>query len=173
MIAHRGSELVLSIYPQSSGFAFVLFKGWDAPVDFGAYEVRGGKKNVRCLKRVESLLTLYSPDMLVLQHMSKSDNRASRIQQLNRNIAELGKSYDLAVHTYRRAELRESFARHFDAATKQRIAETIAQQIPALILYLPPERKPWRSEHARMGIFEAAALAWMHFHNDHRHSQAA
>src|SRR5262249_59654455 len=154
MTAHRGNQLVLAIYPQSSGFAYVLFKGWDAPVDFGAYEARGGKKNVRCLKRLESLLALHSPDVLVLQHMSKSDNRATRIQQLNRNIAELGKAYDLAVKTYSRTELRESFARHFDATTKQRIAETIAQQIPALSLYIPPERKPWKSEHLRMGIFE-------------------
>ena len=173
MIAHRGSELVLAIYPQSSGFAFVLFKGWDAPVDFGAYEVRGGEKNVRCLKRVESLLALHSPDVLVLQQMSKSDDRAPRIQQLNRNIAELGKSYDIAVRTYRRAELRQSFAHNFDATTKQRIAETVAQQIPALSLYLPPERKPWKGEHLYMGIFEAAALAWMYFHNDHRDSQVA
>ena len=165
MTANRGNKLVLAIYPQSSGFAYVLFKGWDAPVDFGAYEVRGGKKNVRCLKRVETLLALHSPDVLVLQRMSKSDNRAPRIQQLNRNIAELGEAYDLAVHTYRRAELRESFARHFDAATKQRIAEIIAQQIPALSLYLPPKRKRWMSENAHMGIFEAAALAWMYFHN--------
>src|SRR5262245_52994158 len=123
MIAHKGSKLVLAVYPQSSGFAFVLFKGWDAPVDFGAYEVRGREKNVRCLKRLESLLALYSPDVLVLQHMSKSDNRATRIQQLNRNIAELGKADDLAVKTYSRIELRESFSRHFDATTKQRIAE--------------------------------------------------
>src|SRR5262249_52228223 len=126
MTARRGNELVLAIYPQSSGFAFALFKGWDAPLDFGAYEVRGAEKNARCLKRVESLLALYSPDALVLQHMSKSDNRAPRIQQLNRNIAELGKGYDLVVNTYRRTELRECFARHFDAATKQRIAEAIA-----------------------------------------------
>src|SRR6266481_425349 len=164
MSGHRGNKLVLAIYPQTSGFAFVLFKGWDAPVDFGAYEVRGGEKNARCMKRAESLLALHSPDVLVLQQMSRSD-RAPRIQQLNRNIAELGRSYDITVHTYRRAELRESFAYHFDATTKQRIAETIAQQIPALSLYLPPERKPWKGEHLRMGIFEAGALAWMYFHN--------
>src|SRR5262249_4851728 len=139
----------------------------------GAYEVRGGEKNARCLKRVESLLALHSPDALVLQQMSRNDNRAPRIQQLNRNIAELGKGYDIAVHTYRRTELCESFEHHFDATTKQRIAETIAQQIPALSLYLPPERKPWRSEHVRMGIFEAAALAWMYFHHGRRGAQAA
>src|SRR5438034_5594720 len=98
MIARRGSKLVLAIYPQTSGFAFVLFKGWDAPLDFGAYEVRGGDKNARCLKRAEALLALHSPDVLVLQQMLRSDtHRAPRIQQLNRNIAELAKSYNIAV----------------------------------------------------------------------------
>jgi hypothetical protein len=48
-------------------------------------------------------------------------------------------------------------------ATKQKIAETIAQQVPAFSLYVPPKRKPWMSEDPRMGIFEAAALAWMYF----------
>ena len=33
-----------------------------------------------------------------------------------------------------------------------------------LLLYVPPERKPWMSEDPRMGIFDAAALAWMYFH---------
>src|SRR5262249_37444347 len=158
---------------QSSGVAFILFKGWGVPIDFGSFEARGREKNARCLKRVESLLALHSPDALVLQQMSRSDNRAPRIQQLNRDIAELGKTYDLTVHTYRRTELREFFAHHFDATTKQTIAETVAQQIPALSLYLPPERKPWRSEHVRMGIFEAAALAGMYFHSDHRRGAQA
>src|SRR5262249_58704445 len=116
MSSRRGKELVLGIYPQSSGFAFVLFRGWDAPLDFGAYEVRGGEKNARCLKRVESLLTLHAPDVLILQQMIRSE-RAPRIQQLNRNIAALGKGYDIPVHTNRRAELRESFAYHYDAPT--------------------------------------------------------
>ncbi|MGY4282682.1 hypothetical protein ACVWXO_001902 [Bradyrhizobium sp. LM2.7] len=35
----------------------------------------------------------------------------------------------------------------------------IAKRIPALMLYLPPARKPWMSEDARMGVFDAAALA--------------
>jgi hypothetical protein len=57
--------------------------------------------------------------------------------------------------------------------TKQRIAETIAYHIPALALYVPPVRRPWMSEHGRMGIFEAAALAWMFFHNTDEQRQAA
>src|SRR5262249_41458595 len=155
-----------TIYPQASGFAFIVFKGWGAPIDFGAYEARAGQKNARCLKRIESLVALHAPDVLVLQQMSKSDtHRAPRIQKLNRNIAELAKSYGIVVRTYRRTELLQSFSQHFDATTKHSIAQAIVQQIPALSLYLPPKRKRWTSEHAHMGIFEAAALAWMYFHN--------
>jgi len=73
---------------------------------------------------------------------------------------------------YAQAELRNSFARYYRALTKQRIAETIANHIPALNLYVPPARKPWMSEHERMGLFEAAALAWMHFHNSNRRLRA-
>jgi hypothetical protein len=47
--------------------------------------------------------------------------------------------------------------------TKHKIAEAIAKHIPALDLYVPPARKPWMSENARMGIFDAAALAWLFF----------
>jgi hypothetical protein len=48
--------------------------------------------------------------------------------------------------------------------TKNEIAEAIARRVPALHLYVPPARKPWMSEDARMGIFDAAALAFMYFH---------
>jgi hypothetical protein len=47
------------------------------------------------------------------------------------------------------------------------MAEVIARHIPAFKLYIPPAKKPWMPEHLRMGIFEAAALAWMYFHEHH------
>jgi hypothetical protein len=174
MTSRRADELVLGIYPQTSGFAFILFKGWGAPIDLGAYEVRAGDKNTRCLKRIESLLALHTPAVLVLQQMSKSDtHRAPRIQRLNSKISELGNSYNVAVQSYRRTDLLQSFSRHFEATTKHEIAQAIVHEIPALSLYLPPKRKRWTSERAHMGIFEAAALAWMYFHKGHRGAQAA
>ena len=57
--------------------------------------------------------------------------------------------------------------------TKHGIAQTIAKHIPALSLYLPPARKPWMSEDARMGLFDAAALALMFFQSDSRVQAAA
>jgi hypothetical protein len=66
------------------------------------------------------------------------------------------------IRTYSRAKVVEHFE-EFGATTKQEIAQTIAKHIPALNLYVPPARKPWMSQDARMGLFDAAALAWMFF----------
>ena len=71
MIARQRPELVLAIYFQSRGFAFVLLDEHRDPVDWGAPEFRGHDRAKRCLKRVDSLLALYSPDVLVLQDMSR------------------------------------------------------------------------------------------------------
>jgi hypothetical protein len=75
MIYRRRYDLVLAIYLQSRGFAFVLFDGWLAPVHWGVYDARGADKNVRCLDRIDSLLALHTPDVLVLQDMSESGTR--------------------------------------------------------------------------------------------------
>jgi len=91
-------------------------------------------------------------------------HRAPRIQKLNGSIAKFVDSQGVGVRRYSRAQVLEYFG-HLGARTKQEIAETIAKQVPALALHLPVPRKPWRSEDDRMGIFEAAALAWIHFHS--------
>jgi hypothetical protein len=163
MSSRRRYDLVLAIYPQTRGFAFVLFEGWLAPVDWGVYEARGADKNARCLTRIASLLALHTPDVLILQDMSEhGTRRARRIEQLNYHAAELADQRGTFVRTYSRAQVVECFAEQ-GTTTKQKIAETIAKHIPALNLYVPPARKPWMSENARMGIFDAAALAWLFF----------
>jgi hypothetical protein len=96
----------------------------------------------------------------VLQDTTRrGTRRAPRIQKLNRQTLQLAKRRDIPVRTYSRAQVLEYFE-ELGATTKQSIAETIAKHIPALSLYVPAPRKPWKSEDARMGIFEAAALSW-------------
>jgi hypothetical protein len=165
MIFRRRYDLVLAIYPQSRGFAFALFESWLSPVDWGIHEARGPRKNARSLARVNSLLELHMPDVVVLQNMSDhGTRRVPRIQELNRRIAELAHLRGIIVHKYSRAQVLEHFTES-GAATEQKIAEVIAKQVAALSLYVPPERKPWMSEDPRMGIFDATALAWMFFHS--------
>jgi hypothetical protein len=163
MISRKRLQLVLAIYFQTSGFAFVLLEQRFSPVDWGARDVGGPEREERCLKRIDALLKLHTPDVLVLQDTTRrGTRRAPRIQALNHQALKLAKRRGVLVHTYSRAQVREHFE-EFGAMTKQRIAETIAKHIPALDLYVPPPRKPWQSADARMGIFEAAALVWTFF----------
>ena len=160
MSSRKRRKLVLAIYFQTSGFGFVLLEHGFSPVDWGAPEVRGQDRAKRCLKQIDALLALHTPDILILQDMSRRGTRRTpRIQNLNRQTLLLAKRRGVAVRTFSRAQVLDYF-QEFGATKKQRIAETIAKHIPALSLYVPPPRKPWKSEDARMGIFEAAALAW-------------
>lgn len=168
MISRRRYDLVLAIHFQSTGFAFVLFEGWLAPVDWGVYDARGASKSARCLDRINSLIALHTPDVLVLQDTSASGTRrARRIRELSQDATELADELGMLVRTYSRARIIECFE-EFGTVTKQGIAEAIAKHIPALSLYLPPARKRWMSENPRMGIFDAAALAWMFFQSIER-----
>jgi hypothetical protein len=160
----RRHDLVLAIYPQTRGFAFVVFEGWLAPVDWGVRHARGAGKNERCLKRITMLFTLHTPDILIIQDTSQgATRRVPRIQELNHLIAELAETFGVLTSAYSRRQVLDCFAPR-GATNKQMIAETIAKHVPALRLYVPPARKAWTSEHPHMGIFDAAALAWTHFH---------
>ena len=163
MISRKRSKLVLAIYFQTSGFAFVLLEHRFSPVDWAARDIGGPDRAKRCLKRIDALLALHTPDVLVLQDMSRrGTRRAPRIQALNHQTLLLAKQRGVPVRSFSRAQVLDCFE-EFGATTKQRIAETVARHIPALNLYVPPPRKPWQSADARIGIFEAAALVWAFF----------
>jgi hypothetical protein len=155
--------VVAAIYLNSRGFAFVLFEGPLAPRDWGAVEARGKDKRVRLLARIDGLLSRYKPDVLVLQDTSHNGtHRPHRIRHLNEAVAETGERYGLQVLSFSRVEVREHFA-YLGSVTKDTIAAAIAKHIPAFERFLPPPRKLWKSEDARMGIFDAAALALTFF----------
>jgi Holliday junction resolvasome RuvABC endonuclease subunit len=157
MTGTRRYNLVLAIYPNSRGFAFVLFEGSLAPVDWGLIDVRGRDKNKRCLRRISQLFGRYTPDALVLQDMSTGAHRAARIRDLNEATVALAETQGIPVLSYSREQVRQTFEQ-LGTVTKQTIAEAVAKHIPAFERLLPPMRKIWMSEDARMGIFDAAAL---------------
>lgn len=151
-------ELIMAVFPNTRGFAYVVFEGPIASVDWGMVELRGKGRNRGCLRRVAALLGRWQPNTLVLQDMSPSGTlRASRIRRINQAIALLAEAQDIGVMAYSREQVREGFAAE-GFPTKQRIAEAIAKRIPMFERLLPPPRKLWDSEHPRMGIFDAVAL---------------
>jgi Holliday junction resolvasome RuvABC endonuclease subunit len=159
----RRYAFVLAFYLNTRGFAFVLFEGPLAPVDWSVREMRGPRKHARCLAKIVTILDQYLPDVLVLQDTSAQGTpRARRIVKLNEAVAALAEARGLPVYLYSREEVWEAFG-SFGVTNKQALAEIIAKHIPAFERYVPPPRKPWKSEDARMGIFDAAALALTFF----------
>jgi hypothetical protein len=159
----RKYAVVLSVFLNTRGLAFVLFEGPLSPFDWGVKEVRGRGKHGRCLAKVEAIFGRYQPDILVLQDTSPSGTvRAPRINHLNAAVAKLAEGRGIPVYAYSRDIVLSAFA-HLGAANKQGISEVIAKHVPAFERYVPPPRKPWMSEDARMGLFDAAALGLVFF----------
>jgi Holliday junction resolvasome RuvABC endonuclease subunit len=162
----RRYALVLAIYLNTRGFAFVIFESALSPVDWGVKEVRGSRKHARCLAKVVAILDQYQPDVLVIQDTwSQDTSRARRIVKLNAAIAELAPPRGMALYVYSRADVWDAF-RDVGVSNKQDLARVVALHIPFFERLVPPPRKPWKSEDARMGIFEAAALALTFFKDE-------
>jgi Holliday junction resolvasome RuvABC endonuclease subunit len=154
---------VVAIYPNSRGLAFVVFEGATSVLDWGVLGARYKHSRGRYLTAIAALLERYQPSILVLQDMSSAGtHRAQRIQNLNEAIMKFAEDRDIPVRSYSRERVREAFALP-EPATKAAIAEAIAKYVPAFERHVPPARKPWTSEHARMGLFDAAALALTFF----------
>jgi hypothetical protein len=157
-------RLVLAIYVTTHGFAFTLFEGALAPIDWGLVRRDGSEKNSRCVTAAGRLLHRFRPDVLVLEDTSAmGTRRPQRIANLNASIFELSESRGISISAISRAQVHTAFG-HLEVCTRHAIAEAIAKNLPAFENLLPPPRKWWNSEHTRMGMFNAAALALTFFH---------
>jgi hypothetical protein len=159
----RKYALTMSLYTNSRGFAFILFEGTLSPYDWRVLEVRGPKKDEKCLDKITAILDRAEPDVLILQDMGPDGTRrATRLVALNFAVEGAAHQRNMPVFKYSRAEVYSCFA-FAGFVNKQVVAELVAKHIPAFERYVPPPRKPWKSEDARMGIFDAAALALTFF----------
>ena len=159
----RKYALTRSLYTNSRGFAFVLFEGTLSPYDWRILEVRGRKKDEQCLDKITAILDRAEPDVLILQDTGPGGTpRAARLVALNNAVEAAAHQRSIPVFKYSRAEVYSCFA-FAGFVNKQVVAELVAKHIPAFERYVPPPRKPWKSEDARMGIFDAAALALTFF----------
>jgi hypothetical protein len=93
-----------------------------------------------------------------MQNMGPDGSRgAERLKVLSRAIRALAAQLKIPVFAYSRAEVYGAFESQ-RLTNKQTLAELIAKHIAAFERHVPPPRKPWKSEDARMGLFDAAAL---------------
>lgn len=154
----RHRDLVLAVHPFTRGIAFTLFEGPLSPIDWGVKDIRGRQKNVASLEAIKRLIERLQPDILVLQDLAgPSERRSQRVRRLQRLIEIYAQAEALEVHRYTREDIRECF-KEAGASTRYEIAQAIASQVHAFGHRLPPVRKIWKSEDARMGLFDAASL---------------
>ena len=157
------SDYVLSLYPNSRGFGYVLFEGPLSPFDWGVKEIRGAAKNRRILLYIERLLDRYRPAVLVLEDwLDEAYQRSERIIDLYERILALAKRKNIPVVCYPMKKIREFFA-YRNALNKYEIALHIAKIIPAFSYQVPPRREIWKGEDARQGLYDAAAVGLTYF----------
>lgn len=162
MSGYTHRPFILSVYPTSRGFAFVLFEAAEAPFDWGSKEIRERKKNQKTLEKIEKLLDRYQPEALVIEDTRGKSVRSERVMRLYRMILHLAETKAVPVFRYSKQEVRQCFS-SVGASTKYEIALAIAEQIPSFLHRLPPIRKIWKSADARQALFDAAALGITHY----------
>lgn len=150
---------ILAIALSTRGFGFVVMEGEKTIIECGC-RVADGDKNAQSIAKVEKLLNSYQPGVVVLQDMeAKGSRRYPRIKRLNRQIEVMAKKQKIPVKLISGKQMRSVLLGNPEG-TKHELAEMIATQFPEqLASRLPPKRKPWKSEEARMDIFDAVALA--------------
>lgn len=141
------------------GFGYAVIEGENTLLDYGRKRIYGNK-NSGSLAGLEKVIARNLPDVLVLQDVNaKGANRSPRIKKLHRQVIALAKGKNIKIVKITGTELRATLLGD-EKGTKHEIATLMAERFPdELASRLPPKRKPWENEDARMDIFEAVGSA--------------
>ncbi len=157
-LGERLGKRVLAIYPNSRGFGYVMFEDPKTLSAWGLPRVAPADEP-EILSRISKLLERHRPAVLVIESTADPKcRRQDRVRGLLETIRGLAPRTGVPVEAVSKAAIARAFART-PAGTKHEIASVIASQHPELAPRLPPPRKEWESETARMSLFSAAALA--------------
>lgn len=166
---------VLAIDPITRGFGFAVLEGPDRLVDGGVKgtNTHSGDRNGWCVRQLADLIELYQPELLVVEDSSANGARRSRrVSRLIEMARDAALERGIKVRAIPRTKLGRPLVRD-GTVTKYNIALAIAGRFPELARRLPPIRKPWMSEDARMGIFDAVALALAFYARERMQPRAA
>jgi Holliday junction resolvasome RuvABC endonuclease subunit len=151
---------ILAIAPASRGFGYALLEG-EKLVLWGVRSVPKDK-NDNCVTKVEALILLYQPEVMVLEDTAaEGSRRYPRIRELSQRLMALSLKHNVPVAWFRREQAMKFFFGKGEG-TKQEIAQEIGKRFPEeLGAMVPPKRRSWRSQHYQIDMFDAVALALM------------
>jgi len=156
-----GDRRCMGVDVRPRGFGFIVLEGITV-LDCGSRMCRRSEARACLSHRFERLLESYRPSAIIMK--TQPPRRASVVGSHSRIAASLrrvAKHAGIEVVDINTRAFRSYFAAH-NAGTKYEIASAVAHFLPELAWKLPPQRKPWQSEHYRMSIFDAAAVALVH-----------
>ena len=159
MVSQFKKSAVLAIQPTTYGFGCVVCEGPHDLIEWMTKTVRTERKNADSLTKIFALIEWYDPQTIIFENAWYTQSRRSkRVTRLLYILKEKMQGRGIEVATYSRDDIRQVFA-SVRATTKHDIACAVAAHFPELRRHLPEKRKPWKAEHAKMGIFDAASLA--------------
>src|SRR6266404_6241607 len=133
---------ILAIALSARGFGYSVME------DKAILECRNkgvkGNKNLNSVSKVEKLMNLFQPGLLVLQDVNaKGCHRAPRIKALHQQVIGLAEKRRCKVALLSGKRLRIALLGDVKG-TKYEMAEMLAQKFPGgLAGKLPPKRRPW------------------------------
>ena len=143
---------ILAIAPSARGFGFAVLED-GAILDRGNKGARGNK-NLHSLFKIEKLMKLFQPGVLVLPDVNaKGLYRAPRIKALHEQIIKLAERQKCKVVLFSGKELRITLLGNVKG-TKHKMAAMLAQKFPVeLAKKLPPKRRAWENQDGLHGYF--------------------
>jgi len=150
---------VLAIDPTNRGCGFAVLEGPSRLIDWGVKRVVGRNINGGSIAAVVRLLRWYEPELIVLEDCAvRSARRGQRVKQLTDDLADLAGRNGIRAIRVPWSRVRRVCGSS-PTATKEQIAELLANRFPELARHRPAHRKPWMSEDTRLAIFDAVAMA--------------
>ncbi len=131
------------------------------PHDWGTREIKRDATGAASGQAARELLERYRPDVLVLENPTdhRGASRTLRVARIHKAVSRFAReATGTEVVSISRKDVRAAFAQ-FGALTKHDIAKVIAKNLDAFATRMPKERRAWRPEDRRMGMFDAASRA--------------
>lgn len=155
---NHSNTRILALEIRSRRLAYAVLEGTSRLLECGIRRWRSDTKPAEsAMDRIDPLLTLYSPSVVVLKRMGNTSKTRKRKQVILAIKWKLAKRFT-DVHMVEKNDVKETF-RQSGSQNKYQIAATIAQMIPELKWKLPQKRRPWQPERYNAAIFDAVALA--------------
>jgi len=153
---------ILTLDIRSRRFGYVIFAGPHTLLDWGIRTHADGEHSV-LERRLIGLQTMFAPSTILVRKTNEhSQTKTPTIRPAFNIVKCFARRAVVAVRLIDGSKIRRFFARKAKT-NKHDVARMVADRFPELSWRLPPKRKPWQSEPARMPLFDAASLGVFYF----------